>query len=67
MTKGWKSHYWRSWLDGLDLYDESDGGFEVAFAVDDDDDIADDQFIGEIIEVYVDNGVTGKESFDVDV
>ena len=52
MTKGWKSHYWRSWLDGLDLYDESDDGFEVAVAVDDDDDIADGHFIGEAIEDF---------------
>ena len=40
-TKGWKSHYWRAWFDGVDLYDEFDVGFEVAVAVDDDDDIAD--------------------------
>ena len=52
LTKGWKSHYWRSWLDGLDLYDDFDVGFEVAVADDDDDDIADDHFIGEIIEGF---------------
>ena len=50
LTKGWKSHDWRSWRDGLDLYYESDDGFEVMVAVDDDDDIADDHFIGEVIE-----------------
>ena len=42
-TKVCRSHSWKSWFDGLDLYDEFDFGFEVAVAVDDGDDIADDQ------------------------
>ena len=57
LTKGWKSHYWRNWLDGLDLYDDSDVGCEVAVADDDGDDIANDRFISDVIEGYVDSEV----------
>ena len=53
LTKDWRSHYWRNWLDGLDLYDDSDVGCEVAVADDDGDDIADDRFISDVIEGYV--------------
>jgi len=54
LTKGWKSHYWKNWVDGLDLYDDSDVGCEVAVADDDGDDIADDRFISDVIEGYID-------------
>ena len=54
LTKGWKSHYWKNWVDGLDLYDDSDVGCEVAVADDDGDDIADDHFISDVIEGYID-------------
>ena len=33
-TKGWRSHYWKAWLEGLDLYDDVDDDFEVMVAVD---------------------------------
>ena len=39
-----------------------DVGFEVAVAVDDDD-FADVDCIGEVLEGYVDNGVIGKDPF----
>ena len=37
-------------------------GFEVAVVVDDDD-LADDDFIGEVLEGYVDNGVVGNDPY----
>ena len=55
-TKGWRSHYWKAWLEGLDLYDDADDGFEVAVAIDSDG-FVDDELICEVCEDHVEGDV----------